>query len=97
MGNTVNGIMNQQNSETARYDLVIVGEGWPDWQRPVSEESHSLRIAVVSPGPGASNYISGLNAVATPNPHGDTTEQYVQDMLQLGEHLGMVTPRILGC
>ena len=84
--------MIQSNPETTLYDVVIIGGGLAALASAVrlGEESRKLRIGVVSAGSGASAYISGLNAVATPNPYGDSNQQYIQDMLQIGEYLGSV-------
>ena len=82
--------MIQKNPEATRYDIVIIGSGLAGLASAVrlGEESRKLRIGVVSTGTGASASISGLNAVAAANPYGDSNQQHIEDMLQVGEHLG---------
>jgi len=84
--------MIQNNPETTLYDVVIIGSGLAGLASAVrlGEESRKLRVGVLSAGSGASASISGLNAVATPKPYGDSNQQYIRDMLQIGEHLGSI-------
>jgi aspartate oxidase len=76
--------------EILEFDAVVVGGGLAGLSAAVRllTARKELRVAIVFQGTGASACISGLNAVIFSPHNADSMEQYAQDTMETGFHIG---------
>lgn len=72
-----------------QYDVIIIGTGLSGLAvaSRLINDSKSIKIAIVTIGSGASAEIAALNSVMPSNPWGDSTEQYIKDMIKAGYYI----------
>lgn len=71
------------------YDVVIAGMGLAALACAARlSELGVKRIGIFAPGLGGTPYIAAINFVLPDNPHGDTPEQYCEDMIHSGYDIG---------
>lgn len=74
---------------TKQHDVTIVGLGLSALATAARLTELGVKnIGLYAPGVGATPFIAAINFVLPENPYGDTWQQYCEDMLQSGYHVG---------